>query len=135
AAPPGRVDLQMPAVMLPDGAKVIAYRCPTADGEDFMPFERSVLAGPGELRAQGLANSDGGGIDNVPILDPTKGPRQIDLLCPSIGQSSVGSGRHEVFEGFIEPPRESGACDLGDLKLQIRPQHVRLVGPAWGPGR
>jgi hypothetical protein len=70
AAPPGCVDLQVPAVMLPGGANMGAYRRPTGDGEDCMPVDGSVLAGPGERRAQGIADADGGGIDEVPILDP-----------------------------------------------------------------
>jgi hypothetical protein len=100
-----------------------------------MPVERRGLAGPGELRAQGIANADGGGIGAGPILDPTKHPRPIAPLGPGLGQRAIGQGRHEVFERFIDPPIASGACDLGDLNLQLRPPHVSLVRPTWGPGR
>jgi hypothetical protein len=48
----------------------IGIEGPAIEHEDLF-LQEDIKVGPGELRAQGLANSDGGGIDNVPILDPT----------------------------------------------------------------
>ena len=43
AVPPGLVDLQMPAIVLRAGLKMVAYWCPAANGEDFMHFDRRVV--------------------------------------------------------------------------------------------
>jgi hypothetical protein len=43
AAPPGLVDRQMPAIMLPGRAEVVAHRCPAADRKDRVHFDCRVL--------------------------------------------------------------------------------------------
>jgi len=125
----------MPAVMLPGRAEMVAYRGSTADREDCMDLERCILPSPRKLLPQGITNLDRGGIDAVPVLHATERPRQIDLLCPSIGQGVVSQDCHEPFEGLVEPPIESRAGHFGHLKLEIRPQDVCLVGPTRCPGR
>jgi hypothetical protein len=134
-ASPGRIDLQMPAVMLPSGAKMVVHGRPTADGEDFMDLERGVRAGPGELLAQGIPDPDGGGIDDVPVLDLPKHPRQIDLLRASIGQGPVGQGGHELLQRLVKPAIEGRASHPRDLTFQVRSQDIGLVGATRCPGR
>ena len=129
-APPGLVDREMPAIMLAGWAKVVAHRRPAANGEDFMYLDRGVLPSAGKLLAQGIADPDGRGIDDIPILHATQWSRQIDLLRPGIGNGALCQGRHEPFEGRIEPPVEGQPCDWWHLTLQVGPQDVGLIGPA-----
>ena len=68
-----------------------------------MDLEGRVVPGPGTLLKQGIADGDGRGIDDVPVLHPAEGPRQIDLLCPCVGEGSVGQGRHARFAWFGVP--------------------------------
>jgi hypothetical protein len=119
--------------MLTGGTKMVAHRCSATNGEDCMDLERRVVPGPGTRLEQGIADGDGRGIDEVPVLHPTEGPRQIDLLRPCVGEGSVGQGRHELFEWFVEPPIACCACDSGHLTFQIGSQDVCLIGAARGP--
>jgi hypothetical protein len=55
-SPPGRVDRQRPAVMLPGGAAMVPYRGPAAARADLMAVERRLGAGPRKLLAQRVAD-------------------------------------------------------------------------------
>ena len=92
-APPGLVDLQMPAIMLSGRAEMVAHRGPAADGEDFMDLERRIVASPGELVPQGIAHADRRGIDDVPVLDPQR--------CPADRPAAPG---HRPGRGRPGPP-------------------------------
>jgi hypothetical protein len=50
-------------------------------------------------------------------------------------EGTLRQGLHEPFEGLVEPPIEGGPCHPGYFKLQIGPQDICLVGPAWRPSR
>jgi hypothetical protein len=118
--PPGLVEGQMPAVMLPGGAEMVAHRGIAADGEDRMPLERRIIPGPRKLLAQGVADRDRRRSDDVPILDPTERFRRIDLLRLGIGAGTVGQGGHEPVERRVAPPRAGGTRHAGDFTLQSR---------------
>jgi hypothetical protein len=99
-----------------------------------MHLDRGVRPCPGQLLAHGVTDGDCGGIAHIPVLDHPEDTRQIDPRRPGIAQSLVGQGRHEPFEGLIEPAVEGRARHRGHLKFQIRPQDIGLVGPARRPG-
>ena len=134
-APPGLVDLQMPAVMLPGGAAVVAHWCPAPDGEDFMDLDRRVVASSGKVVEQGIADRHRRGINDVPILYPAQGAWQVDLLGPGVRQGALRQGRHTLLEGHIEPPIERGARDPWHFTLQVGAQDIRLIGAARRPRR
>jgi hypothetical protein len=67
AAPPGLSDGQMPTIMLPGGAAMVAHWGTAADGEDLMHLNRRLVPGPGKLLTQGVADPDRRGIDDVPV--------------------------------------------------------------------
>jgi hypothetical protein len=71
---PRRIELRRPAVMLPGRAEMVAAGCPTADGEDFRPLERRLVARARELVLQGITHAHRGGIDEVPVLEPPSMP-------------------------------------------------------------
>src|SRR5882724_5121190 len=134
-APPGLVDRQMPAIMLPSGADMVAHRRSTADREDFMHLNRRVGSGPGKVSEQGISNRHRRGIDDVPVLHSTQRSRQIDLLRLSIRQGALRQRRHTLLEGRVEPPIERRTRDLWHRKLQVGAQDVCLIGAAWRPRR
>ena len=82
-----------------------------------------------------VADSDRGRINNVPILHPTEGSRQINLLRLSIRQGALRQRCHTPFQGRVEPPIERRARDSWHLKLQVGPQDVGLIGAAQCPRR
>ena len=100
-----------------------------------MALERRLRSRPGQRLPQGVTDLDRGGIDAVPVLHATARPRQIDLLCPSLGQGVVRQDGPQPCEGLGEPPRERRAGHAGPLTLERRPQEVGLGGPARCPGR
>jgi hypothetical protein len=133
--PPGLVDGEMPAVMLPRGAAMVAHRRPAAAREHLMALERRLVPGPRTRLAQGVTHRDRRGINEVPILHATERCGQLDLLRSGLGQRARGQGRHTLFERRLKPPIASGTRHVGDCTLQRRPQPIRLIGAAWGPGR
>ena len=100
-----------------------------------MHLDGRIFPRPGKLLAQRVPHRDGRGIDDVPVLHATERARQIDLLRPGVGQRMLGQRLHEPFQGLVEPPIEGGPRHVGHLKLQIRAQDVRLVGPTRRPRR
>src|SRR5882724_2807025 len=134
-SPPGRINLQMPTVMLPRGAEMVAHRRSTTDREHFMHLERRVVPRPGKLLAQGVTYRNRRRIDDIPVGHATQRARQIHLLRPGVGQRTVGKHLHALFQGLIEPPIEGGTRHMGHLTLQIGAQDVRLISPTRRPGR
>ena len=127
---PGLVDRQMLAGMLTGGTTMVAHRCAATHGEDCRDLERRVVPGPGTLLDPGIADGDGCGIDDVPVLHPTDRSGQIDLWCPCVGEGAVGQGRHELFEWFVEPlieccVRDPGAPHIPDRRARCLPDRRR----------
>jgi hypothetical protein len=131
-APPGLVDVQMPAVMLPGGTAMGAPRGSAPHEEDLMALERRIVPGAGHLLAQGSADPDGRGSDARPVLHPAEGVRQIDLVRLRVCEGAVGQGCHAWFEGCVEPPLACGTRDVEPLIFQGGPQEVCLRGAARG---
>lgn len=134
-APPGLVDRQMPAVMLPGRAAMVPHWGTAADGEDCMDVDRRVIASPRNVLDQRIADRHRRGIHDVPVLHPAEGSWPIDLLRPCIRQGTLRQRRHTLFEGRVEPPRERRARDPWHLTLQVGAQDVCLIGAAWRPRR
>jgi hypothetical protein len=61
-------------------------------------------------------------------LDAAQKTRQINLLRSGVGQGAVSQSRHELFQGRIKPAIKGRAGHPWNLRFQIRPQDIGLVG-------
>jgi hypothetical protein len=94
-----------------------------------------VVPRPRKCLTPGVTHRDRRGIDAVPILHATKRTRQINLLCPGVGQGPLGQGFHALLQANVEPPVAGGPRHVWHLTLQVRAQDIRLVGSPRCPRR
>ena len=134
-APPGRLALQMAAVMRAGRTAMVRHRCPAADGEDVMDLQGRVPPCPRALLAPRLADRHRRGLDDGPVGDPTQRTPEIDRRRSGVGPGPGRQGRPAPFQRRIEPPIAGGPSDRRHLTLQRRTQDIRRIGAPWGPGR
>jgi hypothetical protein len=135
-APSGRVELPMRAGVRPSRAAMGPHRRSTADRADCLPLKRRVVAGPRELLKTRVADFDGRGVDDGPLLHAAEGAWQVDRRGPRIRHRPLGQGFHSPVERLVVPPtRARRARDAWPLGRQGGAPEVCLISTARRPRR